>query len=164
MTDIKKKLAGARRFEHRIPVPGKPFWSETVVVIEEAPVLAVISELEKEVKRIRLDNDHLQLIKSDYLIVIEKLKEENDKFRSEIDKITNGIPSEWAYAILKKERDALRKLVEKTKVLEDACEQSEYPKEFILKHDYFQELAARALHCTEALKEWQAAKEKAGIT
>jgi len=39
----------------------------------------------------------------------DELQAENLKYRQEMDKITQGIPSEWAYAILRKERDALAK-------------------------------------------------------
>lgn len=42
-----------------------------------------------------------------------RLKEDNEKYRSEMDKITNGIPSEWAYSILKKERDDLKAEIER---------------------------------------------------
>lgn len=37
-----------------------------------------------------------------------QLKEENKKYREEMDKITQGIPSDWAYAILLKERNELK--------------------------------------------------------
>lgn len=43
---------------------------------------------------------------------IEALEAENKKYRQEMDKMQQGIPSEWAYAILRKERDALRERVD----------------------------------------------------
>lgn len=64
----------------------------------------------------------LQLVKEER----DRLKAENQKYRAEMDKITNGIPSEWAYAILRKERDELQsKLaeVENSNVLTQAVKE-----------------------------------------
>lgn len=38
---------------------------------------------------------------------LAEISAENERYRKEMAKITNGIPSEWAYAVLKKDRDAL---------------------------------------------------------
>jgi hypothetical protein len=43
------------------------------------------------------------------------LTEENRRYRKEMDKINAGIPSEWAYSILKKERESLQEENDKLK-------------------------------------------------
>jgi len=45
----------------------------------------------------------------------DKLRAENENYRKAIDKITAGIPSEWAYAILRDERDKLLVEIEQLK-------------------------------------------------
>lgn len=49
------------------------------------------------------------LIESEF----EALEQENKNYRRAIDNLTNGIPSQWAYAILRKERDQLRAELDK---------------------------------------------------
>ena len=65
--------------------------------------------LEQENQKLKHDLEIQKSLTTVSAEEVQKLTDENKKYREEMDKITNGIPSEWAYAMLKKERDQLKK-------------------------------------------------------
>lgn len=95
--------------------------------------------------------------KPDFIHVIEHsayaaLKAENEKFRKAVDALTNGYPSEWAYTILKKERDELR--AENEKLMAFNLKHNQQALKDTLRID---ELNLRCLELEKALKHAQAA-------
>jgi hypothetical protein len=79
---------------------------------EKASLVAEVARLQDKV------HEERRILNEQHTALMSIVTAENLKYRQEMDKINAGIPSEWAYSILQKERDTLKADVEFYKEME----------------------------------------------